>query len=79
MTIILLMVLLPHLEVMKAALLDGKRYSHIINLDGIPTTGLCGNSARSKCCRAANGLSTSIMVLGQGRITVVKISDYLGI
>jgi hypothetical protein len=41
MTIILLMVLLPHLEVMKFVNFDGKRYSHIINLTGYPATGLC--------------------------------------
>ncbi|CAH0335134.1 FAD:protein FMN transferase [Flavobacterium sp. CECT 9288] len=50
----------------KYVVFDGKRYSHIINpLTGYPATGLCSVTIIGPNAETANGLSTSIMVLGQ--------------
>ena len=49
----------------KFVVLDGKRYSHIINpATGYPATGLCSVTVCGPNAETANGLSTSIMVLG---------------
>lgn len=46
--------------------LDGKRYSHIINpATGYPATGLTSVTVFGPNAETANGLSTSLMVLGQ--------------
>lgn len=46
--------------------IDGIRYSHIINpKTGWPTAGLCSVSVFGPSAETANGLSTSIMVLGE--------------
>lgn len=48
--------------------LNGKRYSHIINpATGYPVTGLCSVTVFGPNAEIANGLSTSIMVLGHNR------------
>jgi thiamine biosynthesis lipoprotein len=50
----------------KFVVLDGKRYSHIINpATGYPSTGLCSVSVFGPNAEMANGFSTSIMVLGK--------------
>ncbi|QES90905.1 FAD:protein FMN transferase [Rhizosphaericola mali] len=49
----------------KFALIDGKRYSHIINpATGYPATGIVSVTIAGPSAEFANGLSTSIMVLG---------------
>ncbi|MCO5230586.1 MAG: FAD:protein FMN transferase [Chitinophagales bacterium] len=46
--------------------IDGKRYSHIINpKTGMPVTGLVSVTVFGDSAEVANGLSTSIMVLGK--------------
>lgn len=50
----------------KFVVLDGKRYSHIINpATGYPATGLCSVTVFGPNAETANGLSTSLMVLGK--------------
>ncbi|MGA9637465.1 FAD:protein FMN transferase [Flavobacterium sp.] len=50
----------------KYVILDGKRYSHIINpATGYPSTGLCSVTVLGPNAEMANGLSTSLMVLGK--------------
>jgi thiamine biosynthesis lipoprotein len=50
----------------KFVVFDGKRYSHIINpATGYPATGLCSVTVLGPNAETANGLSTSIMILGQ--------------
>ncbi len=50
----------------KFVMFDGKRYSHIINpATGYPATGLSGVTVFGPDAELANGLSTSIMVLGK--------------
>lgn len=50
----------------KFILIDGKRYSHIINpKTGMPSTGLTSVTVIGPNAETANGFSTSIMVLGQ--------------
>nr|WP_243739808.1 FAD:protein FMN transferase [Flavobacterium sp. P3160] len=50
----------------KFVVLNGKRYSHIINpATGYPSTGLCSVSIFGPNAEMANGFSTSIMVLGK--------------
>lgn len=45
---------------------EGKRYSHIINpATGYPSTGLCSVTILGPNAETANGLSTSLMVLGK--------------
>lgn len=49
----------------KYVVFDGKRYSHIINpATGYPATGLCSVTVFGPFAETANGLSTSLMVLG---------------
>ncbi|MDN3588175.1 FAD:protein FMN transferase [Pedobacter aquatilis] len=50
----------------KFVIFEGKRYSHIINpATGYPATGLSGITVFGPDAELANGLSTSIMVLGK--------------
>jgi len=50
----------------KYVVFDGKRYSHIINpATGYPATGLCSVTVFGPSAEMANGLSTSLMVLGK--------------
>lgn len=50
----------------KFIVFDGKRYSHIINpATGYPATGLCSVTVFGPNAETANGLSTSLMVLGK--------------
>lgn len=50
----------------KFALIDGKRYSHIINpKTGFPSRGLISVTIKGPNAEFANGLSTSVMVLGE--------------
>ncbi len=50
----------------KFVVFDGKRYSHIINpATGYPATGLCSVTVFGPNAETANGLSTSLMVLGK--------------
>lgn len=50
----------------KFVILDGKRYSHIINpATGYPVTGLVSVTVFGPDAETANGFSTSIMVLGK--------------
>ncbi|PJJ09022.1 thiamine biosynthesis lipoprotein [Flavobacterium sp. 1] len=50
----------------KFVVFDGKRYSHIINpATGYPVTGLCSVTVFGPNAETANGLSTSLMVLGK--------------
>ena len=50
----------------KFVVLDGKRYSHIINpATGYPATGLCSVTVFGPNAETANALSTSLMVLGK--------------
>jgi len=61
---------------------DGKRYSHIINpKTGYPATGLVSVTIYGPSAEFANGLSTSIMVLGeqQGRQLLKQFPAYKGI
>ncbi len=63
----------------KFVVFDGKRYSHIINpATGYPATGLCSVTVFGSNAETANGLSTSIMVLGQteGLLLLKKFPDY---
>nr|WP_316930447.1 FAD:protein FMN transferase [Flavobacterium daejeonense] len=50
----------------KFVVLNGKRYSHIINpATGYPSTGLCSVTVFGPNAETANGFSTSAMVLGK--------------
>ncbi|WP_439558967.1 FAD:protein FMN transferase, partial [Dyadobacter sp.] len=50
----------------KFVMLDGKRYSHIINpATGYPATGLTSVTVFGPSAEMANGFSTSIMVMGK--------------
>jgi thiamine biosynthesis lipoprotein len=50
----------------KFVVFDGKRYSHIINpATGYPVTGLCSVTVLGPNAETANGLSTSLMILGK--------------
>jgi thiamine biosynthesis lipoprotein len=63
----------------KFVVFNGKRYSHIINpATGYPATGLCSVSVFGPNAETANGLSTSMMVLGQkeGLILLQKYPEY---
>ncbi|MCC9019672.1 FAD:protein FMN transferase [Flavobacterium lipolyticum] len=63
----------------KFVVFNGKRYSHIINpATGYPVTGLCSVSVFGPNAETANGLSTSLMVLGQksGLLLLKKYPDY---
>ncbi|MCV9934430.1 FAD:protein FMN transferase [Flavobacterium sp. LS1R47] len=63
----------------KFVVFNGKRYSHIINpATGYPATGLCSVTIFGSDAEIANGLSTSIMVLGktEGLLLLKKFPDY---
>ena len=63
----------------KFVVFDGKRYSHIINpATGYPATGLCSVTVFGPNAETANGLSTSLMVLGKktGLLLLHKYPDY---
>ncbi|RED22603.1 thiamine biosynthesis lipoprotein [Flavobacterium cutihirudinis] len=63
----------------KFVVFDGKRYSHIINpATGYPVTGLCSVTVFGPDAETANGLSTSLMVLGQkdGLVLLQKYPAY---
>ena len=63
----------------KFVVLNGKRYSHIINpATGYPATGLCSVTVFGPNAEIANGLSTSLMVLGkkEGLELLNKYSGY---
>ncbi|MEN2412350.1 FAD:protein FMN transferase [Flavobacterium mesophilum] len=63
----------------KFVVFNGKRYSHIINpATGYPATGLCSVTVFGPNAESANGLSTSIMVLGQkeGLLLIQKFPEY---
>jgi thiamine biosynthesis lipoprotein len=63
----------------KFVVFDGKRYSHIINpATGYPTTGLCSVTVFGPNAETANGLSTSLMVLGKtaGLLLLNKYPEY---
>jgi thiamine biosynthesis lipoprotein len=63
----------------KFVIFDGKRYSHIINpATGYPATGLCSVTVFGPNAETANGLSTSLMVLGKtaGLVLLDKFPDY---
>lgn len=63
----------------KFVVFDGKRYSHIINpATGYPATGLCSVTVFGPNAETANGLSTSLMVLGKtaGLLLLNKYADY---
>lgn len=63
----------------KFVVFNGKRYSHIINpATGYPATGLCSVSIFGPNAETANGLSTSVMVLGQkeGLLLLKKYPQY---
>ncbi|MBE8726308.1 FAD:protein FMN transferase [Flavobacterium hungaricum] len=63
----------------KFVVFNGKRYSHIINpATGYPATGLCSVTVFGPNAETANGLSTSIMVLGQkeGLALLQKFPEY---
>jgi thiamine biosynthesis lipoprotein len=63
----------------KFVVFDGKRYSHIINpATGYPATGLCSVTVFGPNAETANGLSTSLMVLGKtaGLLLLKKYPNY---
>ncbi len=63
----------------KFVIFDGKRFSHIINpATGYPATGLCSVTVFGPNAETANGLSTSLMVLGKtaGLVLLDKFPDY---
>jgi thiamine biosynthesis lipoprotein len=63
----------------KFVVFEGKRYSHIINpATGYPATGLCSVTVLGPNAETANGLSTSLMVLGKtkGLLLLEKFPDY---
>jgi thiamine biosynthesis lipoprotein len=63
----------------KFVVFNGNRYSHIINpATGYPATGLCSVTVFGPNAETANGLSTSMMVLGQkeGLLLLQKFPDY---
>jgi thiamine biosynthesis lipoprotein len=63
----------------KFVIFDGKRYSHIINpATGYPVTGLCSVTVIGPNAETANGLSTSLMILGKtaGLLLLDKFPDY---
>ncbi|WP_281635938.1 FAD:protein FMN transferase [Flavobacterium marginilacus] len=63
----------------KFVVFNGKRYSHIINPStGYPVTGLCSVTVAGPNAETANGLSTSLMILGQkeGLLLLNKFPDY---
>ncbi|UPZ14868.1 FAD:protein FMN transferase [Flavobacterium humidisoli] len=63
----------------KFVVFNGKRYSHIINpATGYPATGLCNVTVFGPNAETANGLSTSMMVLGQkeGLLLLQKFPNY---
>lgn len=63
----------------KLVVFNGKRYSHIINpATGYPATGLCSVTVLGPNAETANGLSTSMMVLGQkeGLVLLQKFPEY---
>jgi thiamine biosynthesis lipoprotein len=63
----------------KFVVLNGKRYSHIINpATGYPAIGLCSVTVFGPNAETANGLSTSLMVLGKkaGLELLNKYPDY---
>ncbi|MDI6031720.1 FAD:protein FMN transferase [Flavobacterium sp. LB2P84] len=63
----------------KFVVFDSKRYSHIINpATGYPATGLCSVTVFGPNAETANGLSTSLMVLGKtaGLLLLNKYPDY---
>ncbi|MCD9576743.1 FAD:protein FMN transferase [Flavobacterium soyae] len=63
----------------KFVVFNGKRYSHIINpATGYPATGLCSVTVFGPDAETANGLSTSMMVLGQteGLLLLQKFPNY---
>jgi len=63
----------------KFVVLNGKRYSHIINpATGYPATGLCSVTVFGPNAETANGLSTSMMVLGlkEGLLLLQKFPEY---
>jgi len=66
----------------KFAVIDGKRYSHIINpASGYPATGLIAVTIFGPSAEIANALSTSCMVLGKrkGMKLLRKFPDYSGL
>ncbi|MEG1227745.1 MAG: FAD:protein FMN transferase [Flavobacterium sp.] len=63
----------------KFVVFNGKRYSHIINpATGYPVTGLCSVTIFGPNAETANGLSTSLMILGQknGLFLLQKFPEY---
>ncbi|MEG0850112.1 FAD:protein FMN transferase [Flavobacterium plurextorum] len=63
----------------KFVVFNGKRYSHIINpATGYPVTGLCSVTIFGPNAETANGLSTSLMILGQknGLLLLQKFPEY---
>ena len=63
----------------KFVVFNGKRYSHIINpATGYPVTGLCSVTIFGPNAGTANGLSTSLMILGQknGLLLLQKFPEY---
>ncbi len=63
----------------KFVVFNGKRYSHIINpATGYPAIGLCSVTVFGPNAETANGLSTSMMVLGlkEGLLLLQKFPEY---